>query len=397
VGACGNVDNLGKDARMTQPAKSQEPSMEEILASIRRIIADDDASKSPPKPAEAPRSSSRSAAAQHVSAPVHEPELDSSAIEAEGEDSAVASLQDPDILDLTESMAAPEFTEPEPMPQRALLDKTQSHPRSDDVESEPLAHDVLELDEEPDFAAAPVASPESEAIDKQQRLGVPGVSERGQLLSGATTAAVDSAFNALAQTVLVQNARTLEDLVREMLRPMLKTWLDDNLPGLVERLVRAEIERVARGYMPKTTFSAHYRSATSRLKRLREIDSRSLKRGGKFQRLIRKYRRIFLERRRWFERNPDLPRNDVDVQMEHHLTAGRLVELLDGDPVGGKCFHRGARDGLRRLDEFGELVGGDVEDVARRRFRNDQRVTRGARHDVEKSKRFVVLINFVGG
>jgi uncharacterized protein len=247
VGACGNVDNLGKDARMTQPAKSQEPSMEEILASIRRIIADDDASKSPPKPAEAPRSSSRSAAAQHVSAPVHEPELDSSAIEAEGEDSAVASLQDPDILDLTESMAAPEFTEPEPMPQRALLDKTESHPRSDDVESEPLAHDVLELDEEPDFAAAPVASPESEAIDKQQRLGVPGVSERGQLLSGATTAAVDSAFNALSQTVLVQNARTLEDLVREMLRPMLKTWLDDNLPGLVERLVRAEIERVARG------------------------------------------------------------------------------------------------------------------------------------------------------
>ena len=56
-----------------------------------------------------------------------------------------------------------------------------------------------------------------------------------------------SAFNTLAQTVLVQNARTLEDLVREMLRPMLKSWLDDNLPGMVERLVRAEIERVSRG------------------------------------------------------------------------------------------------------------------------------------------------------
>jgi len=67
------------------------------------------------------------------------------------------------------------------------------------------------------------------------------------LLSGETSAAVDSAFNALAQTVLVKNARTLEDLVREMLRPMLKSWLDDNLPGLVERLVRAEIERVSRG------------------------------------------------------------------------------------------------------------------------------------------------------
>jgi len=67
------------------------------------------------------------------------------------------------------------------------------------------------------------------------------------LLSTATSAAVDSAFNTLAQTVLVKNARTLEDLVREMLRPLLKSWLDDNLPGMVERLVRAEIERVARG------------------------------------------------------------------------------------------------------------------------------------------------------
>jgi cell pole-organizing protein PopZ len=51
----------------------------------------------------------------------------------------------------------------------------------------------------------------------------------------------------LSHTVLTQNARTLEDLVKEMLKPMLKMWLDDNLPPLVERLVRAEIERVARG------------------------------------------------------------------------------------------------------------------------------------------------------
>ena len=71
-----------------------------------------------------------------------------------------------------------------------------------------------------------------------------GGEERSRLLSNATSAAVDSAFNTLAQTVLMQNARTLEDLVREMLRPMLKCWLDDNLPGMVERLVRAEIERV---------------------------------------------------------------------------------------------------------------------------------------------------------
>jgi cell pole-organizing protein PopZ len=39
----------------------------------------------------------------------------------------------------------------------------------------------------------------------------------------------------------------MTDMVRDMIRPMLKTWLDDNLPIMVERLVRAEIERVARG------------------------------------------------------------------------------------------------------------------------------------------------------
>ena len=60
-------------------------------------------------------------------------------------------------------------------------------------------------------------------------------------------AAVHGAFSALAHTILAQNARTLEDLVADMMRPMLKSWLDDNLPSLVERLVREEIERVSRG------------------------------------------------------------------------------------------------------------------------------------------------------
>jgi hypothetical protein len=67
------------------------------------------------------------------------------------------------------------------------------------------------------------------------------------ILSQSTVSSVESAFNALAHTVLSNNARTLEDLVKEMLRPMLKSWLDDNLPGLVERIVKAEIERVSRG------------------------------------------------------------------------------------------------------------------------------------------------------
>ena len=71
------------------------------------------------------------------------------------------------------------------------------------------------------------------------------------LLSSNTSAAVDSAFGMLAHKQAAQipaaHTRSIEDLVEDMLRPMLKSWLDDNLPTLVERLVRAEIERVSRG------------------------------------------------------------------------------------------------------------------------------------------------------
>ena len=41
--------------------------------------------------------------------------------------------------------------------------------------------------------------------------------------------------------------RTLEDVVRELLRPLLQQWLDANLPGIVEAAVQAEVERIARG------------------------------------------------------------------------------------------------------------------------------------------------------
>jgi uncharacterized protein len=69
--------------------------------------------------------------------------------------------------------------------------------------------------------------------------------QRGRLISREVDNAVHAAFNALAQTVLVNNSRTLEDLIREMLQPILKVWLDDNLPNIVERLVRLEIEQIS--------------------------------------------------------------------------------------------------------------------------------------------------------
>jgi uncharacterized protein len=71
--------------------------------------------------------------------------------------------------------------------------------------------------------------------------------EAAAILSNEADRAVTRAFGDLNRGVLSQNVRSLEDVVQEMLRPMLKAWLDDNLPRIVERLVRMEIERVARG------------------------------------------------------------------------------------------------------------------------------------------------------
>ena len=216
---------------MTQTAKAQEPSMEEILASIRRIIADDDA-----KPAKAPETASPAkqpaaaaaspAPAKPAAPPPPMPPTPASAANSQDEIDAMLAELDappkatpkpaapqpaaPDVLDLTESMTSPATPPPGPAPSFRTIE---------------ASSDVV-------FANRPEPPPP--------------MPDRG-LISNETVRAVDSAFNTLAHTVIGQNARTLEDLVREMLRPMLKSWLDDNLPSLVERIVRAEIERVSRG------------------------------------------------------------------------------------------------------------------------------------------------------
>jgi cell pole-organizing protein PopZ len=214
---------------MTQAAKSQEPSMEEILASIRRIIADDDATKTVPRAPDPPRAEPLTALPPqpaYAAPPNSRFELQPlPAAEAPG---AAVADQSADILDLTESMAAMMPQPPAVNPPASAAPSAPSQFRTIDGDSDVGFAEAVE-------APAPPPAPPAPPV------------QRAALISNATSAAVDSAFNALAQTVLVQNARTLEDLVREMLRPMLKSWLDDNLPGMVERLVRAEIERVSRG------------------------------------------------------------------------------------------------------------------------------------------------------
>lgn len=77
--------------------------------------------------------------------------------------------------------------------------------------------------------------------------GEPADGDDEPLLSPEADEAAALSFGALSASLEVRGAELADELVREMLRPMLKQWLDENLPSIVERLVRAEIQRVARG------------------------------------------------------------------------------------------------------------------------------------------------------
>src|SRR5687767_430712 len=243
---------------MNQPAKTQEPSMEEILASIRRIIADDEAKPEAaaptpapraPAPAEPPKPAPKPAAATPPPRPAPPPKP----VEAKAAPAPAAKNSQDDIDAMLAGLDA-ETTVEEVRPPTAL-------PPADDVFelTEQMAvaepQDSFQTIEPPnddlEFAEPPAEPPKPPIRAFEERVRERVIEEvdppARPLMSQSTVAAVDSAFNALAQTVLSNNARTLEDLVKEMLRPMLKAWLDDNLPKLVEKIVRAEIERVSRG------------------------------------------------------------------------------------------------------------------------------------------------------
>src|SRR3984893_11922177 len=203
---------------MTQPAKGQEPSMEEILASIRRIIADDEPANETTESRQDTVATARESAAQVPPRPSAAP-----------------------------SYAAPAHAAPtSPPPPIAPADAAASTPSMSEEEIDSMLAHLRGTPRQP-----PAGSPRTEAAAASEpapTLDAPraAIEERG-LLSAATTAAVDAAFDALARTAQARNGRTLEEVVSELLRPMLKSWLDENLPEMVERLVRAEIERVSRG------------------------------------------------------------------------------------------------------------------------------------------------------
>ncbi|GGF55683.1 hypothetical protein GCM10007301_14150 [Azorhizobium oxalatiphilum] len=120
---------------------------------------------------------------------------------------------------------------PAPVAQRAPVAQAVIPPRVV-VEPEPVA-------------AAPVSRDLPEV--RPVRVEIPAAPRRKELLSPSVDAAVAAAFGSLGSAALPEQGRTVEDLMKEILRPMLKTWLDENLPDIVEGLVRAEIERASRG------------------------------------------------------------------------------------------------------------------------------------------------------
>ncbi|NUR14510.1 MAG: DUF2497 domain-containing protein [Bradyrhizobium sp.] len=256
---------------MTQPAKVTEPSMEEILASIRRIIADDEAKPPPaetakPEKAAAPAAQpkpqamndippskvaqAKPAAEKPAPAPAAKPAPAPAPTPAPAADASPNSQDDIDALlaGLDAATPAPEVRapepEPEPEPEPDVLELTDE--MAMDPPPPPPSFRKVEPRDDLEFAEAP-PRPTPPPSYASADFDAPPLPPQQPILAQSTVSAVESAFNSLAHTVLSSNARTLEDLVKEMLRPMLKSWLDDNLPGLVERIVKAEIERVSRG------------------------------------------------------------------------------------------------------------------------------------------------------
>ena len=154
--------------------RAHEPSMEEILASIRSIIADD-----------------------REAAPVK---------------------------------AAPVKPSPAPAGPQIVYSKDASPPAPAPLE--PVAPKVVWR--QPAAESAAPAPP-------------PPPAEGEALISPQTNQAVSAAFDSLSANLALQSAELAENATREILRPMLKAWLDEHLPSMVERLVRAEIQRAARG------------------------------------------------------------------------------------------------------------------------------------------------------
>jgi len=201
--------------------------MEEILASIRRIIEDSDGRTDGP------------AAAPPLGA--SDAEADLATFRAD-----LAREADDDApLRRTAELASPKADVAARSP-RLSFDAGHRH--------EPSAR-LPDLDQRPaqpsasasHFATVEPIEPESEPAASEDADNVEESASRVGILSDAASRQVAASFGELSDAFSASRRRSFDEIAEEMLRPMLQDWLDNNLPTLVERLVREEIERVARG------------------------------------------------------------------------------------------------------------------------------------------------------
>ncbi len=212
-------------------SQGNEPSMEDILSSIRKIISDDEASG-------AKQMTDAALSDEEAGRELSQDDLDKLF------DDAPAEL---------EPVIAPEPEKGEEA-EDEVLELTQDEKIDEKTSSlkivEGLDEDVKDAGSDVAFLDQPGPEAFGLSAADQDDLLEPTKAAVGEdaetLISNATDQVVSNAFNGLANTVLSKNARTLEDLVAEMLRPMLKNWLDQHLPSVVERLVRQEIDRISR-------------------------------------------------------------------------------------------------------------------------------------------------------
>lgn len=208
----------------TASSVQREPSMEEILASIRRIIEDSDPGR---KGAD---------------------ETDETPLSA-------ANTVDGAAMPEARAGFAPAPSDEQP------LQAANADPITDDWQREfaaaavsaaaPSAQQEQEVPRAPVIEARETDAPEIEASGIEAEPGPAhaaggGIQPRSPLVSQETSRQVAAAFGELSEAFASRSRRSVDEMAAEMLRPMLQDWLDNNLPTLVERLVREEIERVAR-------------------------------------------------------------------------------------------------------------------------------------------------------
>lgn len=255
-------------------AAPKEPSMDEILSSIRQIIADDDVALAPRRPA---------VQASATPEPIEVEATDLSSLVADLEPAKPTKNSLADVLgSLGEALPteAPAAAEDEPLALSAAQIVTEEVEEAGEEPAADFSFASVFDEAEADGASAedPMASlvdPEDVAFvssgdtdyeaEPEPAFEAPKASARvadispmpdvdlsndlaGELLEPATQAAVRHTFSKLSSLNLSSSqGLTLENMMRDMLRPMLKEWLDENLPTVVERMVEKEISRISRG------------------------------------------------------------------------------------------------------------------------------------------------------